>query len=337
MAFLVLTSLPAFAQGQRFEALKDHAFSGNADAQVELGLIHLRIKDSARDRELGLAWFIVAAASGDARAIKLRDRAFSKVNRKTGMGAEKAALKVQRLIEKRTLASTGRAARAPDIVLLAGIGSGRALTAAIEGGAEVNVVTTEGHTPLSAALLARRYDLARVLLAAGAEANPKSDWGRTLLWDVVKRGDVAGVALLLAHGASVFSPDPSGTPIFLSDHVDARIKSLFAFDERDMTRNEVLELQARLTVAGQNPGKIDGLIGRKTWAAFDALAAQKGVTAKLRNPMAALLAVRSFVPSGAYDAEIRKAVRTALTPVHKTASRPKKTKKTAAQTFWGDL
>lgn len=336
IAFLALTGSPALSQGGKFEALKDQAFSGSTKAQIELGLTHLRIKGSDRDRILGLAWIIAAAASGDDRAIKLRDKAFTMVNARTGMGAEKVAFDILRFIEESASKRANGLPRTPKIVHLAGTGSAKALAAAINAGADVNAVSSSGMTPLAASLLARRYDLARVLLSAGADANGKSDWGRTLLWEVIERDDAASVALLVANGASVFSPDPAGTPILFSDRVGKRMKSLISVEERDMTRDEVREVQARLKAAGQNPGPIDGLIGRKTWAAFDALAGQKGISAELRNPMAVLLAVRSFVPTSTYDADIRKAIRSAITPVRKTPSRPKKPTKTAAQTFWGD-
>jgi hypothetical protein len=190
-------------------------------------------------------------------------------------------------------------------------------------------------TPLGAALQSKRFDIAQLLLKAGAEIEAKTPSGLTLLGDAVQREDLVSIALLAKHGASVFALDASGTPIFQSAHPKEASRFL-AIEERDISRDEVREVQARLHAAGYKPGSIDGAIGRKTWTALDAFAADHGFTLEGRNPNAGLMAVRALIPTDEYRDEIAKAARTKQPQIRRVSNRPAKLKRTAAEIFWGE-
>lgn len=285
-------------------------------AQVARGAALLR-RGSARDRARGLAWVIVAAASGDASAIRLRDRLLAVVRPETGIAAERLAFGYLNARDD-----------APDLVHRAATGPAADLRAALAGGGDLDAA-------LASALRAGRYDLARLLLARGADPEAPAPSGLTRLAEAVRRDDLPAIALLRAHGASIFAPDASGAPLFQSDAASAAAKTLLALDARDLTRDEVRELQARLAAAGHDPGPIDGAIGRRTWAAFDALAAGRGLVLDGRNPNAALHAVRAFVPMKTHRDAIAKAIRSARAPVRATAGQPRTPRKTRSQIFFG--
>lgn len=332
---IALWGSTAQAQGNVFEALKSKAYGGSVASQVDLGLTHLRVEDSMIDRKIGLAWVIVAASAGDAKAIQIRDRSFSLVRKDTGQDAERIAFQVRRTIEEQSNGGKNRArAKATDIVLLAGIGSAEALEELIKDGADVDVVEKDGTTPLLAAFLARRFDLAKILFAAGADPEISGPSGKPLLVEMVEHENLPAVALLKANGASIFTHDTSGVPLFQSELVGKRVKPLLEIKRRDMTRDEVREVQARLKAAGYKPGPVDGLIGRKTWSAFDELSSDKGLAIVGRNPNAALLATRTYVPMDTFRQEITAAVRSSVTAVSREPSRPTKPRKTNAQIFF---
>ena len=335
VVIIVLWSSTAIAQSSEFEALKSKAYGGDVASQMKLGLGHLRVEESAIDRKIGLAWIIVASSSGDTKAIQMRDHAFSIVRKSAGQDAERIAFQIRRSIKERLSGNKTRArAKATDIVLLSGIGSGEALTALIDDGADVDVATKDGTTPLLAAFVSRRFDLAKILLAAGADTDTLGRSGKPLLVEMSEQDNLPAVALLKAHGASIFSHDSFGVPIFQSPRLSDKMKTLLEIERRDMTRDEVREVQARLTAAGYKPGPVDGLIGRKTWAAFEELAAQKGFRLVDRNPNAVLHAVRVYVPTADFREEIDGAIRSNIRAVRIKPSAPKKPKKTNAQIFF---
>ena len=66
-------------------------------------------------------------------------------------------------------------------------------------GADVNVKTAADRTPLC---FAQTAETAALLIAEGADANARVEFGHTVLHNAVNQGDVQIVALLLAHGAN---------------------------------------------------------------------------------------------------------------------------------------
>ena len=267
----------AWANPAANDNLKSRAYAGDVKSQIELGLAHLRVEGSLDDRKIGLGWIMVAASSGNKFAVDLRKRASTRFRRETLAGAEKVAFKIVRIIDDRKSRFKGGArAKSVDIVHLAAVGSAASVKALIKDGADLNVTTRSRVSPVSAAFRAKRYDLAKLLLSAGAAADATGPSGRSLLLEAVARNDVPAVALLTSHGASVFTPDEYGTPIFQSERASMKVRAHLKVESRDATRDEVREIQARLKAAGYKPGPVDGVIGRKTWSAFDAFAQDNG-------------------------------------------------------------
>lgn len=81
----------------------------------------------------------------------------------------------------------------------------------IERGSPVNAVTVEMTTPLMQASLAGQLEVARLLIAKGADIEARNRYGRTALILVGReRGDVEMAKLLLDAGAGINAADRSG-------------------------------------------------------------------------------------------------------------------------------
>lgn len=81
-------------------------------------------------------------------------------------------------------------------------------------GADINAEDNEGKCPLHYAAGKGRSDLAELLLASGAMVNAADNVGKTPLHDAAFRGCADVAALLLANGANVNAKDNAGaTPL----------------------------------------------------------------------------------------------------------------------------
>ena len=230
----------AWAQSMSADELKARAYAGQVVSQMDLGLAHLRVQDSVKDRKIGLGWIIVAASSGEDFAIRMRNKAFDQVRPDIKRDAQRIAFNISRTIEERQERNNGGArAKAVDIVHVASIGPVETLKGLIKDGADIDVMTKQGVSPLSAAFQSRRYDLAKVLLAAGADANALAPTGESLLLEAVKRDDLSATALLVGHGASIFSPDEHGRPIFQSASASKRVKAFLKIEDTFEVQREV--------------------------------------------------------------------------------------------------
>jgi ankyrin repeat protein len=86
--------------------------------------------------------------------------------------------------------------------------------ALLNAGAPVNVPSRESMkvTPLHSAAAARQVDIARLLIAHGANVNAaQADSGFTPLHEAALNGDVEFAKLLLEHGASINAKNKNGT------------------------------------------------------------------------------------------------------------------------------
>ena len=81
----------------------------------------------------------------------------------------------------------------------------------IEKGARVNQLSLRYHTALMHAASEDHVDIAKFLLAKGAEVNAQTDEG-TALMKAVRRGNPEMVKLLLDHGADLNAKHRSGNP-----------------------------------------------------------------------------------------------------------------------------
>ena len=70
----------------------------------------------------------------------------------------------------------------------------------VEARAAVDARTHDGITPLYVALQHGQQDVARVLLAGGADANAQTATNNSVLHMLAQRGKVAEAALLIRHG-----------------------------------------------------------------------------------------------------------------------------------------
>lgn len=112
--------------------------------------------------------------------------------RSVGMSHESAALLLQRGadIEKGN-----------PLAHAAGIGDVRMIQLLLEKGANVNAATSEGHSPLTAAVSREvSPDIIRLLLKAGADVNHRTKRGETALTIAEQNGDDAMVSLLKRPG-----------------------------------------------------------------------------------------------------------------------------------------
>jgi uncharacterized protein len=84
-------------------------------------------------------------------------------------------------------------------------------------GADVNAVTRESMkiTPLHSAVAARQFEMARTLIARGANVNPRqAENGVTPLHEAAASGEIEFVKLLLEHGAELNAKTTDGkTPL----------------------------------------------------------------------------------------------------------------------------
>jgi ankyrin repeat protein len=87
--------------------------------------------------------------------------------------------------------------------LAAYFGQPAAVETLLEAGADARAVSRNGMklSPIHSAIAARRKDIARILLAGGADPNVRQAGGWTPLHSAAHQGDVEAVDLLLAHGA----------------------------------------------------------------------------------------------------------------------------------------
>jgi ankyrin repeat protein len=83
----------------------------------------------------------------------------------------------------------------------------RAAQALLDDGADVNGLDSDGWTPL---MWARSDLVAKLLLAAGADAHFATTWGENVLMAVSRRADPATVACILDAGIDVNSSDEVG-------------------------------------------------------------------------------------------------------------------------------
>jgi ankyrin repeat protein len=93
------------------------------------------------------------------------------------------------------------------------------VAALLDAGADVNRQSRESMkiTPLHSASAARRLDLARLLLARGADPNARAEAGFTPLHSAAGSGQIDLAALLLSAGADISRTDDRGrTPLALA-------------------------------------------------------------------------------------------------------------------------
>ncbi len=92
----------------------------------------------------------------------------------------------------------------------------------LKAGADVNATTRESMkvTPLASAAAARQIEIARVLIAHGANVNAQAESAFTPLHEVAARGDLEFATLLLDHGADINAKTKDGkTPLaFAQEH-----------------------------------------------------------------------------------------------------------------------
>jgi ankyrin repeat protein len=100
--------------------------------------------------------------------------------------------------------------------LAAFFGNGATVEALLQAGADVNQQSRESMkvSALHSAAAARRPDIAKMLLAKGANPNLRAEAGVTVLHEVAITGQIDLAEMLLAHGADVNAQDNSGkTPL----------------------------------------------------------------------------------------------------------------------------
>jgi uncharacterized protein len=100
--------------------------------------------------------------------------------------------------------------------LAAFFGHSQAVEVLLDGGAEVNVSSRNAlkAVPLRSAVVAGHLDIARLLVARGADVNARGEGGETPLHEVAGMGRVEFARLLLDHGADINARGDDGkTPL----------------------------------------------------------------------------------------------------------------------------
>jgi ankyrin repeat protein len=153
-----------------------------------------------------------------------------------------------------------------DFFMLAGRGSVEQVQAAIDGGANVNSVDSDGKTPLMwAARWNRNPEVIATLLAAGARVNDRDQEGRSPLWYATSNANSAEIITsLLKSGARVDDRGTGEVSVFIGPHT-------YCTPESDMTP---LMRTASLT---DNPATISILVA--AGATVDARTTDGGWTA----------------------------------------------------------
>lgn len=95
----------------------------------------------------------------------------------------------------------------------------------LQHGADQSLQNRSGYTPLMLALKYARYDVAQVLLEAGAPVNARDARGTTALYQLAENqlpgNEVAMINALIAHGADINLPAFNGvTPLMIAVHYD---------------------------------------------------------------------------------------------------------------------
>lgn len=116
-----------------------------------------------------------------------------------------------------------------DLLQAAGTGDVAQVQALLAQGSDPNLPSgVVGRSALAYAVFFKQVETITVLLEAGADVNVRSDFGHTPLHEALsapgERGKLAIVKLLLAHGADVNAEDKLGmTPLKLTelDELDA--------------------------------------------------------------------------------------------------------------------
>lgn len=98
----------------------------------------------------------------------------------------------------------------------------------LSSGADPNALTRDEESPLLAALFARRWKLAELLLQAGAETKHRSRRGYTPLLAACRMGaDATIIRLMIDHGADVHARDGQGwTPLMVAVGLHAPLSVL---------------------------------------------------------------------------------------------------------------
>ncbi len=200
---LALVGLGALARNYyRDNATLQYLYAAKSEDRAKLWFLHWVGADvNARDGA-GRTALMLLAQRGDARQVGLLLRAGADINAADALGGAALTYALQ--------------PSAPQRVVLASAPIARLL---LERGAQVNVVSAQGDTPLALALAARQFDLARQFLARGADPNA----GRVerlcapLFWAVQNNQD-AIARELLARGA-----DPNAASAIGSDLTPLRL------------------------------------------------------------------------------------------------------------------
>ena len=109
----------------------------------------------------------------------------------------------------------------------------------IEYGANLNAVFNGRHTPLQAALIGKKFEMACVFLQNKASVDQKDKWGHTALWYAYSKRDVEMLQLLIEYGASlhaVFSE--RGLPPLQAAVIDKKLEMARVFLQNKASINE---------------------------------------------------------------------------------------------------
>jgi len=89
-----------------------------------------------------------------------------------------------------------------------------AIMAALDGGADINEIDSDGEAPaLYYSALGEHLDAARLLIAHGADVNLASKWGGAPIFRVASQGHDDILSLLVANGANPNSQFRSNTAL----------------------------------------------------------------------------------------------------------------------------
>ena len=158
-------------------------------------------------------------------------------------------------------------AGASDLADLIREGDRKAALQALQGGADVNALQSDGSSPLLWAVHAVDHELVQELLRRGAKPDVRNSFGATPLGEAIDLLDTRLVDMLLKAGASPnLSNDDNQTPLMLAARAgsfpiaEALVKAGARVNEKELLREQTALMWA---VAASSPEIVDLLIANK--------------------------------------------------------------------------
>ncbi len=194
--------------------------SAKGDANLVLNLLETEVEVNAQDVYGNTALYYAATSNSLETVLALLSRGASvRIKNQAGFNPLKAAARERKTSIVRLLANRGLLEAARD-------GDTGFVKECIERGADVNIKTSDGWTPLMIATVKGHPSIIQLLLNAQAEVNSKNSSGQTALWLATSLGACEEMELLIEGGTDINAQNLDGWTVLMQAASEKNAQSL---------------------------------------------------------------------------------------------------------------